>query len=75
MPITPQQKAALEEIIHAILTATPPKRSRQLAEMFLELVDRTDWGHYYEVRSLGYVCWNISDSRVGNPGTAVLKQH
>ncbi|KAJ2912411.1 hypothetical protein MD484_g8004, partial [Candolleomyces efflorescens] len=49
MPITPQQKAALEEIIHAILTATPPKRSRQLAEMFLELVDRTDWGHYYEV--------------------------
>jgi chromatin structure-remodeling complex subunit RSC1/2 len=58
MAITSQQKAALEEIIQAVLTATPPKRSRHLADMFLELVDRTDWAHYYEVRSPGYVCFN-----------------
>ncbi|KAF6758882.1 bromeodomain-containing protein [Ephemerocybe angulata] len=49
MPITTQQNSALNEVIHAILTATPPKGRRQLAGMFLVLVDRSDWPHYYEV--------------------------
>lgn len=50
MPMTPAQSAAISEIIDIILAATATKGKRQLAGMFLELVDRTDWPQYYEVR-------------------------
>ncbi|KAG6902000.1 hypothetical protein C0995_005800 [Termitomyces sp. Mi166 len=49
MPITPAQNVAILEIINSILTATVAKGKRQLAGMFLELVNRTDWPQYYEI--------------------------
>lgn len=52
MAISAQQKVALEEIIQIILNATPAKGRRLLSSMFLTLVDRADWPHYYEA-SLG----------------------
>ncbi|KAG6885504.1 hypothetical protein C0993_000754 [Termitomyces sp. T159_Od127] len=48
MPMTPAQIAAISEVIDSILAATGNKGKRQLAGMFLELVDRTDWPQYYE---------------------------
>ncbi|TFK71699.1 hypothetical protein BDN72DRAFT_957862 [Pluteus cervinus] len=49
MAITPAQKTALEEVINALLSITSAPRKRQVAAMFLDLVDRNDWPHYYEV--------------------------
>ncbi|RDB21230.1 Chromatin structure-remodeling complex subunit rsc1 [Hypsizygus marmoreus] len=49
MPLTSIQSAAVTEVINAILATTGPKGKRQLAAMFLDLVDRTDWPQYYEV--------------------------
>ena len=54
MPITPQQKVALEEVIHLILAAKSTNGKRQKADMFLELVDREDWPQYYEVSNMTY---------------------
>ena len=74
MPISVQQKAAIEEILQAILTATPSKKKRQLAEMFLTLVDRIDWPHYYEVSLI--LCAEISFYNVaGYPRASVFEQH
>ena len=50
MPITHAQSTAILEVINIILAAMSTKGKRQLAGMFLELVDRTDWPQYYEVR-------------------------
>ena len=52
MPITLPQKAAIEEIIHGLLnvTAIRSKRPVKLAAMFMDLVDRTEWPAYYDVR-------------------------
>ncbi|CAK5269181.1 unnamed protein product [Mycena citricolor] len=49
MAISPAQKAAVEEVLNAITSATGPPRKRQLASMFMDLVDREDWAEYYEV--------------------------
>ncbi|KAJ7433426.1 RSC complex protein [Mycena galericulata] len=49
MAITPGQKQAIEEVLAALTSATGSPRKRQLAGMFLELVDREDWPEYYEV--------------------------
>ncbi|PPQ69200.1 hypothetical protein CVT26_003640 [Gymnopilus dilepis] len=49
MPITPAQKTAIEEVIAAILVATAPRGKRQLAAIFMDLVDRTEWPEYYEI--------------------------
>jgi chromatin structure-remodeling complex subunit RSC1/2 len=49
MPITPEQKTAVEEVIQTILDAKSSGGKRQRAAMFLELVDRADWPQYYEV--------------------------
>ena len=53
MPITLSQKAAIEEVIHALLTVTSirSKRPVKLAVMFMDLVDRTEWPAYYDVRT------------------------
>ena len=52
MPITLAQKLAIEEIIHALLNVTSirSKRPVKLAAMFMDLVDRTEWPAYYDVR-------------------------
>ncbi|GLB36753.1 putative bromo adjacent homology domain containing protein [Lyophyllum shimeji] len=47
MPITPVQRAAALEVIKSLLAMKEGKR--QLAGMFLELVDRHDWPQYYEI--------------------------
>ena len=57
MPITQAQTTAAKDIIHAILAATAPKGKRQLAGMFLELVDRKDWPEYYSVSVKRGVMW------------------
>ena len=60
MAITPTQTKAMLEIINLILTTTG-HRKRQVAAMFLELVDRTDWPQYYEVGCLSYrICRLVS---------------
>ena len=74
MPISGQQKAAIDEVLQVILTATPSKKKRQLAEMFLTLVDREDWPHYYEV-SLVYCTRNGCYIGVGHPRASMFEQH
>ncbi|KAJ7022985.1 hypothetical protein C8F04DRAFT_1136362, partial [Mycena alexandri] len=50
MGVTAAQKKSIEEVLHALTSATGrPPRKRELAGMFLELVDRDDWPEYYEV--------------------------
>jgi chromatin structure-remodeling complex subunit RSC1/2 len=43
---------AIEEIILALLNVTSirSKRPVKLAAMFMDLVDRTEWPAYYDVR-------------------------
>ena len=48
MAITAAQKVAIEEIINLLCTTTATRGKRQVAGMFLDLVDRTDWPQYYE---------------------------
>ncbi|KAF9527101.1 hypothetical protein CPB83DRAFT_856749 [Crepidotus variabilis] len=49
MPITATQNAAIKEIIQIILAQTSSRGKRQLAAMFMDLVDRNDWPQYFEV--------------------------
>ncbi|KAJ7088356.1 hypothetical protein B0H15DRAFT_289076 [Mycena belliarum] len=49
MAITPSQKQAIEEVLRSITSAIGAPRKRQLAGMFLELVDRHTWPEYYQV--------------------------
>jgi chromatin structure-remodeling complex subunit RSC1/2 len=49
MAITAAQKAAITEVLDAIVSAKSPRKKRVLSEMFLELVDRAEWPQYYEV--------------------------
>jgi len=51
MTITPVQKSAIEEVVDALKKATSPKKKRILSELFLELVDKDAWAHYYEARN------------------------
>ncbi len=50
MPISVAQTAAIKEVIQVILNQTVPRGKRQLAAMFMDLVDRQEWPQYYEVR-------------------------
>ncbi|KAL0945642.1 hypothetical protein HGRIS_014795 [Hohenbuehelia grisea] len=73
MPISATQKAAIEQVIQSLLTATPPgpRGKRHLAGMFLELVDRHDWAHYYEVipepRCLNNIRAGVTKGRYKDP--------
>ncbi|KAG6333434.1 hypothetical protein ID866_5655 [Astraeus odoratus] len=71
MAITPAQKSAIEEIIDLLVAATPPRGKRQLAAMFLELVDRNDWPEYYEVipepRCINSIRANVEKNRYKDP--------
>lgn len=49
MPLSSAQKTEISAVISALLDATASKTKRQLASMFLELVDRESWPEYYEV--------------------------
>ncbi|KAF5337914.1 hypothetical protein D9758_013118 [Tetrapyrgos nigripes] len=48
MPISAEQKTAIEEIIHAILSVTG-QRKRKRATIFLVLPDRNSYPQYYDV--------------------------
>ena len=60
MTISLPQKSEIEAIIEAILDMTTSRRRRQLAEMFLDLVDRESWPEYYQVA-------HFSSLRVSDP--------
>lgn len=49
MTITAAQKTAIEEVIEIIVATTPARGKRQLSELFMDLVDRSEWPEYYEV--------------------------
>jgi len=49
MPITATQNAAIKEVIQVLLTQNAPRGRRQLAAMFMDLVDRQEWPQYFEV--------------------------
>ncbi|KAF7355663.1 hypothetical protein MSAN_01484100 [Mycena sanguinolenta] len=49
MGLTAAQKKDIEDVLEALKSVTGSPRKRQLAAMFLELVDRDDWKDYYEV--------------------------
>ncbi|KAI6028936.1 hypothetical protein EDC04DRAFT_146757 [Pisolithus marmoratus] len=71
MAITPAQKSAIEDIIGILVAATPSRGKRQLAGMFLELVDRSDWPEYYgvipEPRCINGVRANVEKNRYKDP--------
>ncbi|KAG6834340.1 hypothetical protein H0H93_010350, partial [Arthromyces matolae] len=48
MTLTSAQNTEILEVINILLTSTGSKPKRQLAAMFLELIDRKDWPDYYE---------------------------
>jgi chromatin structure-remodeling complex subunit RSC1/2 len=54
MTVTTAQKSAIQEIIQLIKSVTSPKKRRNLSDLFLDLVDRDAWAHYYEVRVSAY---------------------
>ena len=43
---------AIEEVINVLLALTASRGKRQLAAIFMDLVDRAEWPEYYEVRVL-----------------------
>ncbi|KAG2101807.1 Bromodomain-containing protein, partial [Suillus discolor] len=49
MTITAAQKTAIEEVIEIMVATTPARGKRQLSELFMDLVDRSEWPEYYEV--------------------------
>lgn len=62
MPITSVQKTAIEEIIDVLVATTPARGKRQLAAMFMDLVDRAGWPEYYEVLYSIHVLAALSDN-------------
>ncbi|THV07276.1 hypothetical protein K435DRAFT_742310 [Dendrothele bispora CBS 962.96] len=48
MTVTAAQKTAIEEVIRAIVSVTA-QRKRQLAGMFMVLVDRNDYPEYFDI--------------------------
>lgn len=52
MPISSAQRTEIDAVIKALLDLTTTRRKRQLAEMFLDLVDPESWPEYYEVISV-----------------------
>ncbi|KAJ7082822.1 hypothetical protein C8R43DRAFT_322842 [Mycena crocata] len=71
MAISPAQKKAIEEVLNTLLSATGSPRKRQLAGMFLELVDRHDWPEYYQVipepRALNNIQTSLEKNRYKDP--------
>ncbi|KII86314.1 hypothetical protein PLICRDRAFT_56043 [Plicaturopsis crispa FD-325 SS-3] len=69
--ITAQQKAAIEEIIHIIVSVNAARNKRQLAGMFMDLVSRKDWPEYFEIipepRCLNDIKSNVENDRYKDP--------
>jgi hypothetical protein len=60
MVVTAIQTSAIKEVVQAILSQTATRGKRPLAAMFMELVDRQEWPHYFEVRLLHLSAFNGS---------------
>ncbi|KAF8642869.1 hypothetical protein AX16_009375 [Volvariella volvacea WC 439] len=71
MPITSVQKQAIEEVISAVTSQTVPRGKRLLCSMFMDLVDRNEWPHYYEVipepRCLNNIKAGVEKGRFKDP--------
>ncbi|KAH9920304.1 uncharacterized protein B0H18DRAFT_1024740 [Fomitopsis serialis] len=49
MPLSAALKHDIEEVITALLNAMSSRNKRRLADMFMDLPDRTAWAEYYEI--------------------------
>ncbi|KAI9059557.1 hypothetical protein FKP32DRAFT_1596121 [Trametes sanguinea] len=71
MPVTAAQKAAIEEVIRALTSATSRRVKRRLADMFMDLVDKDSWPEYYEVipqpRCINGVKANLAQNKYKDP--------
>ncbi|KAF8185074.1 hypothetical protein K438DRAFT_1068889 [Mycena galopus ATCC 62051] len=71
MGLTAAQKKDIEEVLETLKSSTGSPRKRQLAGMFLDLVDRDDWPEYYEVipepRCLNGVQEKLEKNRYKDP--------
>ncbi|KAJ8088817.1 hypothetical protein PM082_014063 [Marasmius tenuissimus] len=68
MPITTEQKAAIENVINTITSVTAPGRGkRNVSSMFMALVDRNEWPEYFEIipepRSLNNIKASLEKNR------------
>ena len=64
MPLPAAQKHDVEEVIKVILNATAPRNKRKLADMFMDLPDKTAWSEYYEVRVEVRTCVRTSGAHI-----------
>ncbi|KAL7285867.1 hypothetical protein ACG7TL_000978 [Trametes sanguinea] len=64
-------KAAIEEVIRALTSATSRRVKRRLADMFMDLVDKDSWPEYYEVitqpRCINGVKANLAQNKYRDP--------
>ncbi|KAL0067984.1 hypothetical protein AAF712_004887 [Marasmius tenuissimus] len=72
MPITTEQKAAIENVINTITSVTAPGRGkRNVSSMFMALVDRNEWPEYFEIipepRSLNNIKASLEKNRYKDP--------
>ncbi|KAL1740744.1 hypothetical protein HDZ31DRAFT_22741, partial [Schizophyllum fasciatum] len=66
MPVTPDQHAAINGVIAALLAVTGSPRKRRVAEMFMELVDREAWPQYYQLVPAPRAIEDIKDDLEAN---------
>ncbi|KAA1468335.1 hypothetical protein DENSPDRAFT_863516 [Dentipellis sp. KUC8613] len=73
MPVTPEQKKALDEVLDLIVNQVSPRKKRRIAEMFMDLVDREAWADYYEhipaPRCLNDIRETLKDNKYKDPLT------
>ncbi|KAG2066762.1 hypothetical protein BDR04DRAFT_1106215 [Suillus decipiens] len=71
MTISAAQKTAIEEVIEIIVATTPARGKRQLSQLFMDLVDRSEWPEYYEVipepRCINTIKSNVERNRYKDP--------
>ncbi|KAH9836628.1 uncharacterized protein C8Q71DRAFT_758865 [Rhodofomes roseus] len=71
MPFPGTQKNEVEQIIKALLNATGPRNKRRLADMFMDLPDRTAWAEYYAIipqpRCLSGIQSNLAKNKYKDP--------
>lgn len=75
MTITVAQKAAIEEVIEIITATTPSRGKRLLSQLFLTLVDRTEWPEYYEVSIFSTETYSNHLIYLGHTRASMYQQH
>jgi len=74
MPLSAAQTAAIKEVIQVILTQTA-RGKRQVAAMFMDLVDRQEWPQYYEVRPSSFLLPCNALIISGDPRAKMSEEH